>query len=294
MVVSLAELACLDARVWLGTGEKAAARLQIVQSTISRNVRRVVQEFHLDVTHIGKSLQILGDQSFLNQERALHQRFRWEHGLNLRLDAQYYSGPLLLEPAPDGWLLGEFDFMDVATPMQLLRDGILDVWIGVYPDTPEPDDPDFACVHLTRLPTHLVVAKGHPLLASPDPIGLDEIRSYPSLALPDGAFPKVQRRLEQLGLWSSPSRPSRYRMDLWEGRTADQLTVGYATAFTLQLFPTPQVVLPVSIDLAVGDSVIVRRCYADHPRFLALLGLLRQRVSELAETLPELTIVPQA
>lgn len=291
MVVSLIELACLDAQVWLGTGEKAATRLRLVQSTISRNVRKVIKEFRLESCRHSGRLLIQGDQTLLNQQRDLHQRYRWIHGLPLRLDAQYYSGPLLCNPAPTGWLLGEFDFMDVATPLQLLRDGILDVWIGVYPDTPEPDDPDLACIHLSRMPTHLVVAQGHPLLEQEGPISLDDVKAYPSLALPDGAFPKVQQRLVKLGLWSSPARMKRYRQELWEGRTTDQLTVGYATAFTQHLFALPQIVLPVPLDLVVGDSLIVKRCYLDHPRLQGLLRQLRQRVAALATQLPELTIV---
>lgn len=291
MVVSLVELACLDAHLWLGTGEKAARRLQLVQSTVSRNIKRVARAFQLQVCRSANDLVIQGDQSLLQLERELHQRYRWQHGMPLRLDAQYYSGPLLCEPNPDQWLIGEYDFMDVQRPMTLLRQCILDVWIGVYPDTPDEHNPDFACFHLTRLPTHLVVAEGHPLLSRIDGISLDDVRGFPSLALPDQAFPEVQRRLEALGLWTSPSRLRRYRQELWEGRTADQLTVGYATAFSMHLFDRPQVVLPVSLNLEVGDSVIVRRCFANHPRFQALLALLRQRVHDLAKQIPDLKVL---
>lgn len=264
----------------------------MVQSSISRNVHKVAKEFHLKISRQARRLVIEGDQRLLAEQRLLHQRYRWQHDLPLRLDAQYYSGPLLCNPAPDGWLLGEFDFMEIATPLQLLRQGILDAWIGVYPDTPDPDDPELLCIDLCRYPTHLVVAQGHPLLARGGRLTLKDLQAYPSLALPDGAFPRVQERLEALGLWNSPMRVHRYKHELWEGRTADQVTIGYASVFTMNLFPIKQQVLPIGIDLEVGDCLIIRRCYRDHPRLRTLLNLLQQRVAELAQNLDELRLVP--
>ena len=292
MVVALVDLACLDVQLWLGSGDKAASRLQMVQSTVSRNARKVVREFRLACAREAGRLIISGDQHLLHQERAVHQAYRWCHGLPLRLDAQYYSGPLLCQPPPEGWLLGEFDFMEVATPLQLLRDSVLDVWIGVYPDTPDPDDPELCCVHLCRYPIHLVVAPGHPLLDLGDRVTLDDVKAFPSLALPDGAYPVLQQCLEGLGLWNTPTRLQRYKHERWEGRTADQVTVGYASAFTLKLFPIQQQVLPIDLDLEAGDCLIVRRSYRDHPRLLALLKQLQQRVAMLANSVDDLHVVP--
>ena len=292
MVVALVDLACLDVQLWLGSGDKAATRLQMVQSTVSRNARKVIREFRLDCSRESGRLLITGDQQLLVQERLVHQGYRWHHGLPLRLDAQYYSGPLLCQPAPEGWLLAEFDFMEVATPWQLLRDGVLDAWIGVYPDTPDPDDPELHCFHLCRYPIQLVVARGHPLLALGERLTLDDVKAFPSLALPDGAYPVLQQRLEALGLWNTPTRLQRYKHERWEGRTADQLTVGYATAFTLKLFPIQQQVLPIDIQLEGGDCLIVRRCYRDHPRLLALLNQLQQRVAQLAKGVADLRVIP--
>ena len=292
MVVSLAELACLDCQIWLGTGEKAASRLNLVQSTISRNVQKVLRDFHLEVSRNAGRTILHGDQSLLNLQRECHQQYRWAHQLPLRLDAQYYSGPLLCHPAPEGWLLGEFDFMELATPLNLLRHGIVDAWLGVFPDAPDADDPDLTCIHLCRYPLHLVVARGHPLLDLGKRITLDDVRDYPSLALPDGAYPILQERLESIGLWNSPSRVYRYRHELWHGRTADQVTVGYASAFTMKLFATQQVMLPIALDIELGDCLIVRRRYREHPRLLALLELLQQRVTELAASIDELQVVP--
>lgn len=291
MVVSINELACLDALLWLRTGERAASRLQLSQPAVSRNSKRALEALGLKINRQEGEWQLNGDVTMLDLAHQLHQHHRWQCQQALRLDAQYYSGPLLCSPAPKDWILGCFDFMEVHTPLRLLREGILDAWIGVYPDLPDPSDTALTCIHLSRMPTHLVVAEGHPLLALGDAIRLDDVKQYPSLSLPDGAFPKVQARLQKLGLWSSPSRIRRYRQDLWEGRTLDQLTVGYATAFTMRLFDLPQVVLPIRIDCAVGDSIVVKRCYAEHPRLHELLRLMKDRLGQLAREIPELTVL---
>ena len=133
------------------------------------------------------------------------------------------------------------------------------------------------------LPTHLVVAAGHPLLQLGEAMTLEDVRRYPSLALPDGAFPKVQASLQELGLWSSPSEIRRYDTAHWEGRTADEVTVGYATAFSLGLLQPPQAILPVPIPLEVGDTLMVPRRFSEHPRCQRLLAQLRQRAQRLAQ-----------
>lgn len=290
MIVSVESLSCFDCLVWLRTGENAARRLEVDQATIARSARKVEAVFGLRLVKKVGEWQIRGDRHLLDLERGSHQLYRWQMELPLRLEAQYYSGPLLLEPHPRDWLIGNFDFMELATPLDHLRSGVIDAWIGCHPDLPEDDDDELACVPLTRLPTHLVVAEGHPLLQLGTAVTLEDVRHYPSLALQDGAFPKVQSALQALGLWTSPSDLQRYDIASWEGRTADQLTVGYATTLSIGLFPVPQVILPLPIQLEVGDTLVMRRRFRDHPRCQALLALLRQRARDLAALHPEVRL----
>lgn len=290
MIVSVETLSCFDCLVWLRTGENAARRLDVDQATIARNARKVSATFDLTLEKRAGEWHIRGDHTLLDLERCSHQQYRWQMDLPLRVEAQYYSGPLFLEPQPPGWLAGNFDFLEVATPLQHLRSGVIDAWIGCYPDLPDEDDADLACLHLTRLPTHLVVAAGHPLLQKGAALTLEDVRHYPSLALPDGAFPRVQAVLQGLGLWTSLSEIRRYDQALWEGKTADEVTVGYATAFTIDLFPSPQVILPVPIPLEVGDTLVVRRRFLEHPRCQQLLRELRHRAQALAERHPEVRL----
>lgn len=186
-------------------------------------------------------------------------------------------------------MAGNFDYLEIHTPLQHLRNGVIDAWIACYPDIPAGDDPDFTCFHLTRLPTHLVVREDHPLLEVGDQITLEMVKQYPSLALPDGAFPKVQVVLQQLGLWNLPVNLHRYSSDEWEGRVESDLVIGYATVFSMSFFKTPQVVLPLPIPLEVGDSLVVRRDYATHPRLLQLLEQLRSKALVLANQYSEVS-----
>lgn len=291
MIVSVETLSCFDCLLWLRTGENAARRLGVDQATIARTARKVSEIFELTLHKQAGEWQIEGDASLLDLERRSHQLYRWQMDLPLRVEAQYFSGPLFLEPIPSGWLAGNFDFVEVSTPLQHLRCGVIDAWIASYPDVPDEDDAELACFHLTRLPTHLVVARGHPLLQLGEAMTLEDVRQYPSLALPDGAFPKTQAALQRLGLWTSCSEIRRYDQSSWEGRAADAVTVAYASAFSIRQFATPQVILPVPIPLEVGDTLVVPRRFTDHPRCRALLAELRLRAQQLARQHAEVRLV---
>lgn len=218
VIVSVETLSCFDCLVWLGTGENAARRLGVDQATIARNAKKVACTFDLTLQKQSGEWQVVGDRRLLDLERRSHQMYRWQMDLPLRVEAQYTSGPLFLKPRPDGWLAGDFNFVEVATPLDHLRSGVIDAWIGCHPDVPDDGDAELACFPLTRLPTHLVVADSHPLLTLGRAVTLEDVQHYPSLALPDGAFPRIQAILEELGLWSSPCDMRRYDQTRWEGK----------------------------------------------------------------------------
>lgn len=290
MVVPIEDLVCLDFLIWLRTGENAAIRLNVSQSHVSRCASSVSRVFGVNLVKIASEWKLIGDQGVLNLERRLHQEYRWTSDQPLRIEAQYYSGPLFCNPVPDRWIVGNFDYVEIHSPLRHLKTGVIDAWIGCYPDVPQDNDPDLSVFHLTRLPTRLVVSAGHPLSDKRSDVTLEDVRRYPSLALPDGAFPRVQAVLERLGLWNLPMTSSRYSHEKWEGKVESDLVVGYATAFTIPLFQAPQVVLPLHIPLEVGDSLVVRRDYSNHSRLRQLLDYLRCRAKDLVKQYPDVTI----
>lgn len=290
MVVSIDDLTCLDALIWLSRGDVAAEKINASQSSISRVARRVAEDFGVELIKGEQEWHLLGDTRYLDLERALHQRMRWDCSGALRLEAQYYSGPLRTKELGPEFLLGNFDFLDVNRPVDLMHRGVLDVWLAGYPDVPEPNDPELQCFDLTRMPLKLVVSNNHPLIELGDAVRLSDVSDYPCLALQDGAFPKVQRKLEDLGLWNSPARIRRYKPEKWLGRTSDQVTVGCASAFSIALFPEAMVCLPIELDFTVGECLVVKREYANHLRFKQFLELMQERSIDLAASFDDVSV----
>lgn len=287
-MVDVDTLASLDGVLWLRSGAIASKRLGLHQSTISRNINRCETIFGVQASKTSGEWHLKGDTNLLNLERRVHQRHRWLGGRSLRVEAMYWSGKTYFDPVPEGWLAGNHDFLNVHQPLSLLRDSILDAWIGAYPDVPDADDPDFASIPLLRHPINLVVGDKHPLLKAGDGLNFKMVSEYPSLALPDGAFPKFEACLKAIGLWNSPSRISRYNPDKWEGRWEAELLVGYASIFSINFYPQPQYFLPLQLPIQVGDNLVVKREYADHPRLRQLLAHLRQQLKPWLEANPEL------
>lgn len=289
MVVSIDSLNCFDYLIWLRTGANTARRLCLSQPSVSRNVSRVSKAFGVALSKSHGEWAIEGDTTLLNQERTVHQRYRWSRNLPLRIEAQQCSGPFFCDQLPRGWHKGNFDFLEVHTPLSHLRDRVIDAWIGSFPDIPSDDDRIFKGFHLTRYPVALVVHRGHPLLALGHAMDLEDVRRYHSMALPDKAFPRFQAALQELGLWNPPLNIQCHR-DNWQEMALDKLAVGYATCFTLHLFDGDLVVLPIPIPLEVGDTLIVRREFAEHTRLVELVAYLKRKALMLAEQFAEVRI----
>ena len=291
MVVSIDELNCLDCLLWLGEGRAAADKICVAQSTLSRNARAAAAKLYVSLLKRDAEWHVSGDHQILSSERLLHQQIRWARNLPLRLDAQFYSGPFLADGlSQTQFLLGNFDLLDTRKPFALLRAGVLDAWIAGYPDVPDPEDEDLACFRLTRLPLKLAVSTSHPLLQKGDGLCLDDVAAYPCMALPDGAFPRIEQILKGLGLWNSPIRMRRYDPAKWLGQTQDQVTVAYASSFSIGLFPEPMEFLPLDLGVEVGEAVVVKRDYASHPRFRSLLLNLQQRSAALASQYDDISV----
>lgn len=296
-MLSLDTLAALDLNVWLRSGEEAARRLGITQPTASRRVRAVLRCFRLNLQNQAREWELVGPPShlaLLQMEREVHQCARWRGMAPLRIEGTYWSGPLLLTPEPNGWIGGRHDTVGVQRPLQWLRQGVIDAWLAGGPDWPEPADPEFTVIQLCRMPVHAVVTPGHPLQLQwrqRGTLSWDDVAAFPSLALPAGAYPKVEASLRALGLWSSPARMGRYRRELWEGRGEQELMVAYATVLSEQIAGAMER-LPLVLPFASGEALVVRRRWADQPRLLDLAALLRKRLQPWARQHPELEITP--
>ena len=89
-------------------------------------------------------------------------------------------------------------------------------------------------IDLCRTPVHLVASQDHPLAQrdhlTPEDLACFEFGVAKRIVPSDGAA------LRRHGLWTA-SRMKRYRPELWQGRTEDQVTLAYASCLALEVMP---------------------------------------------------------
>ena len=288
-------LRMLDTTVWLRSGEKAAQRLHCSQSTVSRNNVETLALFDLALERVRGEWQFDGDSTLLFMERRVHQFKRLQRDPDshpLRIEANFWAAPAFLDPLPQGWEGGVWDHVGMERPLQLLRERVIDAWIGSYqPDLPE-HDPELAVVDLCRTPVHLVAAADHPLVGRSGLTDQD-LDPFPSLALPSGLFPKTEAVLRSHGLWQNRVRMKRFRPELWQGRTEDQVTLTYASSLALQAMPG-LVRLDYDLGLISGETLVVRRDLQHQPSLQELKAWLVHRCESLAGQFPDLQLAAEA
>ncbi|MEB3331008.1 MAG: LysR substrate-binding domain-containing protein [Synechococcaceae cyanobacterium] len=291
-VIDQDTLAALDGLQWLRTGEAVENCFGFHTATVSRHSRRCLERFGLKLRREQGEWCLAGDSTLLQMERRVHQAARWLAHRPLRLEATYWSGPLLCVPTPSRWLLGDSSIVGVQRNFQLVRERIVDVFLAGLPDLPARDDPDLAALLLCSMPVFYVAAADHPLsrVAS---LSVDEIARFPSLALPSGSYPLVESALKTLGLWNDPVRMGRYRRELWEGRAEEELVIGYGTPLSLEVSGGALVRLPLELPFRSGEALVVRREFAEHDDLLSLRKRLLERLRSLSLRHPELEVLPQ-
>jgi DNA-binding transcriptional LysR family regulator len=280
-VLSLQQLSALDLYLWLEREELVGAALGCHQSSVSRNMRASVRLFDLRLTTVGPHPRLDGDDTLLQAQRAVHQQARLRGMAPLRLDATYSSGPWLLPEVPPGWMLGRFDLPGIERPLTLLRERVIDAWVGSYqPDLPDPDDREWWVLDLLREPVRLLASPDHPL-ARERGLGAGDLAPFPSLGLPEGWFPRTEASLRAQGLWSDPVRIMRYDASCWEGRCADGVTLTYGQSLTEALQPST-VRLDWDLGLITGEALVVRRDLANTAPIQALAEALLKTSAQVA------------
>lgn len=279
-MVGLEELSSLDFILWRRTGKLAAQASGCNQSTMSRRLGRCLQTFDLQMVR-RKGEWELPSSALLQMQRELHQRCRLAGQQALRLEAFPGAGRLLVHPLLEGWIGGSFDHLGVDRPLQLLRERVIDAWLASYqPDLPDPDDPQWWVLDLVREPVRLLAAPDHPLAGVRRP-SADDLRRFPSLALPPGWFPRTEAILRGQGLWQQEVPMSRYDPADWEGRCGDGVTLTYGQSLTEALQPGT-VRLDWDLGLISGEALVVRRDLIDWPPIQKLAAELRRRARAVA------------
>ncbi len=291
-MVDLDALTALDALQWLRTGEEVCRRFAMSPPTVSRKSRKCLDLFGLDLERIQGEWHTVGDVSILLLERRLHQAARWMGHRPLRLEATYWSGPLLCTPTPERWILGLSNIVGMPRNLQLVRDRIVDVCISGLPEIPAADDPELTSMALSSMPVFFVVQPGHPLIGHSG-LSWSDIAQFPTLALPANSYPKVEESLESIGLWNDCVRMSRYRRDAWEGKSEAELTIGYGTHLSMEVSGGTLVRLPLNLPFASGEVMIVRKEFSAHPELLSLRQVILTRLKTFADRYPDIKLLQE-
>lgn len=289
-MITVEDLNFLDTQIWVRSGEECAQRYFTTQSNISRRNSATLEflKIRMERNALGE-WEMLEEQPLLEMERRVHQLYRFDNdNKNLRLEATAWAGPTLATAAPEDWIHGTWDHAGIERPLYLLKKRIIDAWIGSYhPDMPDKHDPDFLVINLCKTPLYLVASKGHPLIGK-ESVAREDLDDFPSLSLPSGWFPKTEEKLRSHGLWSTPARLKKYKPEKWEGRTEDNVTLCYATCLALEVMTNLEVI-NYDLELVSGESLVVRKEFANTKRIAELLTKLQCRVMEKSLMHPDLT-----
>lgn len=290
-LVELEVLEALDGLLWLRTGEEVSARFGISQPTVSRYAAKALATFDLEMVRVNGEWELVGDQVYLHLEREVHQLARRLGYRPMRLEATYWTAPTLCSDLPSRWVLGQSNIVGVKRNFSLLQERIVDAWIAGLPDLPTAaQQPDLTAVVLTRMPVFFTCAPGHPLLER-GAISYDDIAEFPTLALPDGSYPKVEAALKQIGLWNDGVRMSRYRRDRWEGKSESELVIGYGTALSMRVNGGNLCELPLKLPFDSGEALVVKKDLLSDPGVTELLAHLRAKLSALSAEMPEIELI---
>ncbi len=281
-MLSIKTLAALDCYLWLEHGNEVATRLKTTQSTISRQIKSALKELQIDL-YPGMGSQhseLRGDISLLVEERRVHQLARLSGKAEKRIEANYWSGPIFLDQITNDWIPGTYSIMGMNRPLQLLNDRIIDAWIGSYqPDLPD-NSSDWWVLDLLTMPVHILVSPNHPL-AGIKSLTKCDLDAFPSLALPEGWFPKSEAILRNQGLWSDTVRKKRYNPSIWEGRCEDDVTMSFG--HSLSQTQSPGLVrLDWDLGLTSGEALVVRRDLQINPEINKIAEYLQNKAQIIA------------
>jgi len=293
-MVTLDELAALDAVLWQRNGKLASQALRCNQSTVSRRLTRTLDSFQLTMTRRHGEWQVLGNPLLLQMERELHQLCRLLGSHPLRLEFSPYCGPMLARCLSKDWVVGTMDHLGQARPLALLEERVIDAYLTESSlDLPAPEDPTWTVIPLWRYPVALVAHLDHPL-AGVTGLSLQDLLRFPVPPLPASGFPVVSEVLRGIGLpiaGAEAPPPQRYDSSDWEGLTADQSTLSYATPFMRQIHPALRALESAPL-LTNGGALICRCDVAAHGVIAHLVADLRTQLARLAPSLPGLELVP--
>ena len=267
-------LALFDHFQWLRTGQRASEKLQRHQSTISRAATKCQQIFDVKLVKQSSEWDVCGDSELLDAERQVHQRWRWQQGRPLRFDCQHWLRDFYSSLDFKDWTIGNMNYLEYERPQHLLRSSVIDAWLCSLPDVPR--DAELHVFQLCSMPTLLAAKRNHPLFLLGDALTIDDALRFPVMPLPAGAFPVFQDIFYGMGFSHNGALlgHSSSEASMEPSVPAEDLFLGIASPLTLEAYGPDWMPLPLVIPIAVGDALVVRSEYANHPRTIDLVSRL--------------------
>ena len=100
-MLPLEQLATLDLYLWLEREGEAALRLNLHQTSVSRQLRGALKTLNLKLDRRAPHMGLLGELELLQAERRVHQLARLRGLMPQRLDAAFSSGPWVAQFSGD-------------------------------------------------------------------------------------------------------------------------------------------------------------------------------------------------
>ena len=133
-MVSVDRLCCLDALIWLQSGNAVGALTLQHQTTVSRNQKKCAKSFGIEVLKCDGLWQIKGDRELLQLERGVHQAARLKFARNLRLEAAFSPEGACPTIPGETWVAGTSRIQTRPHISMLLEERVIDAWLT--PATP--------------------------------------------------------------------------------------------------------------------------------------------------------------
>jgi len=142
-VLEVESLRIADAYEWLGTGKRAGASLFVSQSTVSRSIKQF--------RSLSDQLKQCNCMELLEMERAIHQKWRFHQGEDLRIHAFRWTNHLIAKFSIAPWRLNPGEVSVTQKPsLELLERRVIDAACAPYPLIATADKGIFACLPLYR------------------------------------------------------------------------------------------------------------------------------------------------
>ena len=270
---------------------KAAEFLDVSQSSCSRRYRAASEALALGFDRHDTGYGACLNHDVLAALRGASQKLRVRRG-GLRVAPGWYANDLVL---PAGIKQMPVLTMSTADTISLLDGRLLDIWIGglmeLQPLLAAPPGgavsgllelgSTLMALPLLRWPLLLVAHRNHPLRSRAQ-ITPEDLKGFPSPALPMGAAPLLNCRLQSHGLATIPYGRPDYDLQRWEAIASDGCSLAYAPPHRLELLRKRFQLEPLPFQLNIEETLALvghRDVMAD-PQFPPSCTAIRQCLRE--------------